>query len=352
MFDTRFTPGIVPNTYPDIIQREGVLDRIYFQRAGGNSERRKTEIQNNTLMLVGLRRQTLENAAAAGWTPGRMPISSEQAAANLQFAKNCCPSFTICEQRTRCCRQPHFCPFCYARLLRDIYLTVIGKFPQVAAEATSAIDSSPSSNAIPNSRHRRRIDLQTNAPTGTAGYDLIVRRRSFNVGFTDTAVHEAIAAGTSEQTPDLAELDMPAASRWLVFHLAKCIEGRKSLMAKVRATIPSENVSAIIWTIAFPTVRCWRIVNRQIFVIPHDAEFPGDLFIAANRRKTGNWLNRYERPSQWRVRKSLSRLLAYPVSLLRGDPRLIATILHARQIKKQKLYACYGDFFGAQPESD
>jgi hypothetical protein len=315
-YDTRFTYGFVPHRYSDRIQRSTTLDCICPPRPGPDQEKQMLARVNK---LVGLWRVMLYALLKVGWCRGPVDSSPEKVARDFQFLRNCPPTWAKVNQRTRCCRIDHFCPFCYSRWVLKIWLLLVQKFP----EATN--------NPLNESPHLMQQQ-----------YDLIVRLRSTDLPFTCAPDKiEPTTVKGPRPTAQIENLDLDAVQQRLRMFLKQVPAGRKKVIDSVRDTV-GQDISALISTIVVPTAKCWCITTRSIFIIPQGADFPIALC------QDCDWYERLERPSHSKLHKTISKLLAYPRALLRADPRLVATMLRARN--GIHLNAKYGGFYGLKDE--
>lgn len=292
MSDTVFRPGFVPQTYRARVQRSAVLDRIYPPASAD------ADIRDHTLWLVRDWRRRLNQLAAAGFHPH----SAERADVDYQFARNCCPSFTRCEPRTRCCYLS-CCPFCYARWIQTVWESVQQIFGPAPATNTLAI--SPTG--------------ERNSAQQPANLDLIIRQRTITVPF-DFPGAPGDRLITCESR-DSADFD--AAVNWFRAINEVVIRGRQRLITDVRSVAGSD-MSAIVTATIVPKHRSWQILSRQLFVVRSDANFPTNLGAC-------DYCKRFQSPTTSRRCKSIAKVFAFPRSLLRCDARLLSAVMEARR---------------------
>lgn len=339
MTDTPFEPTFVNGTYGDRVQRAAVLHRLVGKRKG------KTAIIDGTRSVQRQWRALLTRLMQYDWCPRGFARNDDRRLYSLQFARNCLPTFLHCLPRLLPCNLRAICPFCYARQVREIWLTVDAAFPN--ARRIRRQEPTP----LAYGRRVRSIHVH-DRPLGSPPFQfkLVERRHAFKLTFHDDPASRARALAAYRPKPptddELASGTTslePAAvgeyTAWLALNLDEILARRR---AWIQRHAPQ---GAIFMTTVEPWADCWYVVNRQLLMLPVNQALPAELQPGPNT-KVREQLD----PSRRMLVSSVARVFAYPSQLFRGDPFATSVILRAR--RRRRLLATYGSFRHTQEPND
>jgi hypothetical protein len=290
MADIMFKFGAVPNRYVDVVQRASVLYPVYG--VCNNDE----DVRSQAMWLVTKWRKRLSRLRSVGWYPCGEE-DDEGNAKRFTFMRNCIPSFAIVEPRTKPCKMDHFCPFCYARWVRDIYKRIDEAFPP--PEGTTKSRKSPTHAG----RKLRNMSFdvtptETHTSQATFDYHLVERRVTFTQSYAPgpDAAPEVCLTEDGEPHDDVS---------WLQLVIKQLLEMRSRLFKRMQP------LGGFSHYLIEPAPENWLISNRQLFMIKADDQF--ELSSPSNANCT---ITRHDRPTRKVIYESVLRTCKYPELLL------------------------------------
>lgn len=258
MPDNDFVFKFVPDRMEDKVQRLAVLYPLTrYCRSLSN-------VRTNTKRLVKIWRARVHALAKCGWPADATPL-------HTQYMRNCCPTFTFTEPRTRCCTRQVVCPFCYARWVRDVW---------------------------------ERISKSFNPPvTDTPGREFPYHLVEFFCGY--------VRPYTEDNLDEAAYLQKI---------LNENVAMRKSVVDRLNP------LGAMMYDTIEPTKKGWYIRSRHLLKIAPDHVLP-----AVYGTVPGSSMLRIERPTRKLLLRAVARVCRYPTRLLTGDAAHTALLLDVRQ---------------------
>ncbi len=355
MSDTYFTPLFIPQTYADRVQRSAVL----YQLTGVPTSDKA--VADATFQVLRRWRTFLTLMAGYGWSPRQ---DATMDSGDMQYARNCRPSFMHCRPQTMLCRLDYICPFCYARWVRRVWEMVDLVFPNPRSLEPPPLQISidePEDSA----RQSRVIELPcepTPPPPGDYPYWLIERWHETNWPYLPSEEYREaselqplrrsvreVAAGVPrtrrKYTKDdfrkkLQNMQQRVASDtdkfqdYLQLILREVIDRRKRMQKDLAPLAMFSHVTVE------PYPLCWHVKQRQLLVVPAGYDLAGRL------DSTRGSLCVYQQPTRPVLFKAVTRVCTYPARMLSRDPVLLALLLRAR--KRYRLTATSGLFRNRQ----
>lgn len=294
----------VPDTYAARVQRRAVL----YPLCGLVTT--PPEIIAATQNLVRCWRARLHSLREVGWEP-------RVAQCQMQYVRNCPPTFAMARPHGRQCRLTYLCPFCYARWVREIWELVDNTFPnpryeisppqRSAEEITELDDDVPALYMSPGEetgRMNRVIDLTSGSGGDTAvarefPYHLLLRTRTEEFAFT---------RGREGET----HCDYAA-------HLLSRLGHARGVTIKQMKTL-----GAITLTTMEPTNGHWLVSHRELHIVPNDYVCPD----------VAGELLRVARPTRRELFTAVASAFRYPRQMLYGDAEMVRVVLEARVGKR------------------
>lgn len=311
MADLEFNFDYVPNRYVDRVQRAAVL----YPLTKKCRSVRQMRAQIAALQIMW--RARVSALTNQGWVPHPGPNS-------IVFARNCLPTFAYTTPRTRPCGTPTVCPFCYARWVREIWMTVDQSFPnpkELNADDIfdgDVLDYDDTDEGLPqhglfDGRELRTVQLGRDPPEQHA--------------FKYHAV-EYINQYTRDYPDD------PAATQQFLARIhAELVAVRKAVIARID---PS---AAFLYDTVAPAKTGWQIRVRHLLRVA-----PGQALPATYGAQTTAHVTRHERPTRKVLFGAVARVCRYPTLMIRGDPGLTAMLLALRQSQRFRMSAMYRGF--------
>ena len=252
------------------------------------------QIRDGTKRLLGQWRARVDLLLENGWTP----LQSANSVHSSLVLGNCLPAFVMVNSPARTCRRAMFCPFCYARRVKDMWQLVDRFCQKSLSEPSSSMD-----------------DPEEEQETAIAAprTKLVFRQHSGVVLMRDDCPDWRVAVAS--------------------LFRSSCVF-RKELVSAVRpagaiATIDAEPYGD----------RGVRLLYRQVFALPVSAEFPAEIV-----DRTDGYVTELPIATRREAYRETGRLFQYPAGLLSGDPYMTALILNAAMDCKVKCVARYGSF--------
>lgn len=354
MSDAFFIPQFIPQTYADRVQRGAVL---YPLTGIPKSDK---DITDATFQVLRRWRSFLTLMAGYGWSPRQDATLSSD---DMQYARNCRPSFIHCRPQTMLCRLDYICPFCYARWVRRVWEMVDLVFPN-----PRSLEPPPLQISIdePEDSHRQSRVIELPAEDtllpGEFPYWLIERWHETNwpylpsEEYREAAELQRLRRSVKEVADDaprtrrtyskddfrkkLQSMQQRVASdtdkfqEYLELILREMISRRQRMQKELS---PLGMFSHI--TIE-PYPLCWHVKQRQLLVVPAGYDLAGRL------DNTRGSLRVHQRPTRPELFKAVTRSCLYPSRMLSRDPVLLALLLRAR--KRYRLTATSGLFRNRQ----
>jgi len=315
MGDVHFTLGAIPNRYPDLVQRSAVLYPLYPNRA--RNAHSVDSIREMTSSLIDRWRARIGALTDAGW----MQDGAYDQAHTILYARNCRPTFALNRPSTRPCRRRSVCPFCYARWVRDVWVTIDKAFPAPDPSSsgrrmarTRSLDMTVTELRNEPSIEEAEAGDPEYETTYTFPFHLIEREHSF--------------------VRDVVSGDYSIADN-LACILRDSSRGRASFVSQI------DPAAAFLYTTVEPhdDGRKWKFTNRQLFKVPADYEFPDEISQSTNGR-----VQRFDRPSRRVILRAVARACSYPTEMMIGDAERVAQLLHLRQACRIRTSAMYRGF--------
>jgi hypothetical protein len=341
MSDAFFAPKFIPQTYADRIQRCAVLHPIFGVLL------QPKDIEIATFKLLKIWRRTLTSLAGAGWTPREGAIPGTE---DMQYARNCRPSFVHCKPQTMLCRLDYICPFCYGRWVREVWEMVDLAFPNrnsLEPPTTLVICENPDDTG----RLPRRIELTPDIPEEPSEgfpYWLIERQHTAHSPFLPDPKYQEVAkyipirrsvreresaAPKKRRTPA-----QRAAAKAAMKHVQQTFtENRTAIHAYLQRLLNDvilrraetrkllKPAAMFSHMVVEPYSYCWRFHHRQLFMVPAGYDL-GDRLA-----DTRGVVRIHERPTRRTLFDAVIRTCAYPHKLLFRDPAMLALLLQARK---------------------
>lgn len=298
MSDQEFVAEWVPHTFAARIQRAAVLYRLESMAHS------PAEIVEKTLSLVTKWRARLSRLQDGGWLP-------RNDAGGSVFARNCPPSFAFMRPHLRPCRMSHFCPFCYARWVAEVWARVDAAFPNPRDEAPPDHSRIADGGEIPGEivvSHGRRAALSTEELAGLQG-------REFPFHLVERRYVRQLACG-----------DAPAEDFI-----------RQAMQHVIRQRRPQIEKYGPIGAFQFVTFEpdqwdSWRVHYRTLAMIRADQPTPGWRGRVA----------RIEQPTRKEIFKAVARVCTYPGGLLYGNPDQTIAFLRGRRMERGPSHRAVG----------
>jgi hypothetical protein len=307
MPDADFTYRFVPMTLPDAIQRAAVLYPLTGPVAASSRTDAESQIREKTEQLVGMWRARIGVLTSVGWLPGTSNLS-------ILYCRNCTPSFTYTEPRTRACRARYICPFCWARWVRGIWNGMDKLFPNPRKQFTQQV-----SNILDryDGKTLRSIDLD---PRQLVSFP-------FHLLEQHITVNKPLIPAEGSWSPES-----------FIGRYVQDLTGlRKFAMKEVT------HHGAFSLTTVEPTDKGWRIRHRRLYKVAADYQPDEEL--------RGRIL-RHTRPSRSILFGAIARVCRYPVALIRSDPDRTLQWLAARHHYPVRLSATVGALRRKQTQDD
>ncbi len=307
MADIKFRYQFVPMTLPDAIQRSAVLYPLTKPVFAKNREDTEVLVRERTAQLVRIWRARIGALTGIGWVPGPGPYS-------ILYCRNCTPSFTYANPRTRPCKVRHLCPFCWARWVRGIWNRMDRLFPNP----------------------RLRLLQQVS--------DILDKYDGRTLRVIDVNQHQAaeFPFHLLEQHITVNQVLLPEEGNWspeqfIGRYVQELVGLRSSAMQEVT------HHGAFSLTTVEPTNRGWRIRHRRLYKVAADYQPAEEI--------RGRVI-RHERPSRSVLFGAVARVCRYPVALIRSDPSRTLQWLTARQYYTVRLSATLGALRGRQVQDE
>lgn len=341
-----FRFGAAPRNYGSLVQRWSTLYAIYrppdtatLAQAFSPAHRSLIVdewVRRYAARLVRRRRYAMELLAYHGWPPqdpGALPNELRQL-----YSVNCYPTFAIASPLTRTCKLRQFCPFCYAREVRDVWQRIDAAIPNPRQEQPDDDDRPQPVVNYQDPATLRHLDMPWNVEDREYPSHLVERRSEFFVPFTDAVedVQAAAEAGHDQKSRYDDNQLRPTewvnyATRRLAQRLRESAGGRYAVIQEYRPQ------AAFLRTVVEPFPTCWHIEQRQLFLVAPGHRIEDQL--PPIRRGT---LTRHEKPTRRVIAEAVARVCAYPRRLLFDDMSLTAIIMNAR--RSVRTSAFYGAF--------
>lgn len=311
MSDLEFDFKFIPNRYEDRVQRSAVLYPLTKKCLNGHQVRTQVGVMQR------MWRARVGALTGCGWEP-------RPSRGSIGFARNCLPTFLYAEPRTRPCNCATICPFCYARWVREVWLTVDAAFPNPRELNSDPVNDGdifeypdtdqglPQNGIIDDGL--RPIMLKSDEP-------------SVRQVFKHHAV-EFIYQYTREYPPGQANQ-----AQFLHTLLSELVMIRSRTVKRLGPK------AAFMYDTVEPAEDGWRVRTRHLLMIRPDQELPSTY-----GAQTGARMTRHERPSRKVLFGAVSRVCRYPKLLIHGDPVRTAFLLEARQQQRYRMSAMYRGF--------
>lgn len=293
-------------------------------------------VRRYTAKLVKRRRLSLELLAFHGWPP-QVPGTYRDEMQHWYIA-NCYPTFAIASPSTRTCKLRQFCPFCYAREVREIWERIDAAIPNPRERTEPSEDDGP--QPVVNYQDPatlRHLDMPWSVEAREYPMHLVERRSEFFLPFTDAAedIQAATVAG-HEQKSDYDDHQLRP-TEW-VHYATQRLAQRLRESAGGRGAVIREYgpQAAFLLTVVEPFGTCWHVEQRQLFMVAPGHRIEDQL--PPIRRGA---LVRHEKPTRRVIAEAVARVCAYPKRLLFDDMSLTSIILNARRSVRTSA------FFGA-----
>lgn len=272
-----FTPLGVPRRHQDVVRRHAVL--VPLMGPGGDD----AKILDQVTRLIVQRRARLFALAEAGLAE---IAGGEARVRRLRYALNCKPSFVVTKERAASCNLA-FCPFCWARWAREVWLRVDHAF---FADATPGGPS-----------HRHLIYRSATRP-----------------------VPAQVLGGGGEPLDGLADY---VAGRGKI---------RNRRDAPFGARAPGVLGGFEMLHVNPGGDDGWDVSVRQVLMATPEAPDPAPVPAGDYR------LDRTTGPGRVAVRDAVAAATRYPTFLMRGDPAVAVRYLDAR--RRRQVSATTGRF--------
>lgn len=312
MADEAFNFGWIPNNYGARVQRSAVLYPLLGPATSGD------EIVSKTRRLVGMWRARLHALKVAGWRPGNQQ-------GDLQYARNCPPTFVYSTPHTRQCRLWMLCPFCYARWVRQVWERVDATFPnprdEAAVERLAActdpveeeiVDVSYAGDGHQHGRRLRSIDLG-----GRAGHNVAARTFPFHL----------LVRTVERNTAYSRNREGESYTDYATHLLSQLLEARTNIIRRMHTA------GSFAFTMLSPGNDEWHILHREIHIVRAEYEIPEGI---------GGSIFRLECPTRRAIFQAVAHACKYPKGMLFGDVAMTRVALEARH--RMRLLASYGVF--------
>lgn len=313
MADEVFAFSWVPNGYGARLQRNAVL----YELTGncGSAE----EIIAGTQRLVGMWRARLHGLSETGWRPGYR-------GKDMQYLRNCPPTFVRAAPHTRQCKLRHFCPFCYARWVRKVWERIDTTFPNPRSEAECAMVApqlveQPDDGVMAvefvgdddvQDRPLRAINLDGEPCSDDVGVDF---------------PYHMLTRKIEKSHPFSRDRDGESQHDYAVHLLSKLAEARAFTIRKMGT------LGSFAFTTLVPCDSSWTMLHREMHIVPASYELPENI---------KGVVKRITNPSRKRIFQAVAKACKYPRELLFGDADLVKIALEAR--RGLRLSASYGVF--------
>lgn len=315
MSDREFVARWVPNTYSARLQRRAVLYPLVGRAKNAAA------VVTRTKQVVRMWRARLHALHQIGWTPGSRDT-------DMQYARNCHPTFMFAEPQTRQCRIRHLCPFCYARWVNKMWETLDNVFPnprdvpdtvRLQSDNDDELNEDIPETLVASSgehagRNLRSIHLDgeqqaVEDPQREFPYHLITRRLDLDRPF--------VRPNYVDESP----------TSYAAHLLSSTAAARTYVVGKM------DPLGCFAFTTMVPADAGWRVSHREIHMVPSTYVLPDDI---------GGDVYRLERPSRRRIFHAVANTFVYPSGLITGDVELTKAVLEAR--RGLRLSAVYGVF--------
>lgn len=320
MTDQVFAYNWVSNKYGARLQRKAVLYPLV-----GPAESPE-QIITKTETLVRRWRARLHTLHEAGWQvrAGRNK--------DMQYMRNCPPTFASVSPNTRQCRARNFCPFCYARWVLEVWKRIDGVFPNPRDVEDVPVlqpnDTEKHSDEMPegalmhdqqgDGRRLRSIDLGGQSgvedPSRDFAYHLLTRTVEHQHGFT---------RGHEGETMEM----------YASFLLTRLANARGTTIEQL-GTLGSVAFSTLL-----PTEAGFKVLHRELHMVPAAYQVPQGF---------GGEFKRIERPTRPRIFRTVADTCRYPCELMYGDPATTKVALDAR--RSTRLSGYFGVFRQARKQ--
>lgn len=351
MSDAYFTPLFIPQTYADRVQRGAVL----YPLTGEPS--RDKPIADATFQVLRRWRNFLTLMAGYGWAPRQDALLDSD---DMQYARNCRPTFIHCKPQTMTCKLEYICPFCYARWVRRVWEMVDLTFPNPNSLSPPTLQISID-EPEDSTRQERVIEMEdelVDHPTDTYPYWLIERWHETNWPYLGTEEYREAAElqplrrSVAEQatgaprtrrkfTKETYQEKLQNMQRRLAADTDKFQEYlhlilRETISRRQRLQKELDPLALFSHVTIEPYPLCWHVKQRQLIVVPAGYDTAGRLDF------TRGGLHIHQRPTRPVLFGAVTRTCRYPVQMLHRDPVLLALLLRTR--KRYRLTATSGLF--------
>lgn len=307
MSDIEFEFRGVPNRYQDVIQRMAVLYPLRGVCTGDEQVRERTKA------LLNQWRARIGALVTCGWEPKR-----GQSQKTILYCRNCRPTFVITDRPTRPCRLVLVCPFCYARWVREVWLSIDGSFP--APDPVPEVQDAESEAG----RELRSIMLDGDVADAEPRHSTVFRWHL--IERHHTFYRPVLPPGNPNGTTIAEQLS------GILQSIENSRRGTVSLV---------DPAGAFLYTTIEPwdEGREWKIHHRQLYKMSPEQAFPAEL-----SENLDGGVTRYERPSRKVILSAVARVCRYPTELITGDAERTVQLLDIRRRSGFRGHARYRGF--------